>query len=162
MEYYVFDTSAFIVLFNNYYRSRFPTLWDNFNELVETGRIVSTREVKREIQDQVDDLSVWADKATQSELFPMPTRAVADFVSKIFQFEHFQGNVERKKLLNGGKNADPFVVATAASRPPEQSVAVVTLEKYKDHAAKIPNMCHHFGVRCMNLEGFMEEEGWEF
>jgi Domain of unknown function (DUF4411) len=48
---YVFDNSPLSVLFKNYYRKRFPTLWKNFDELVGKSGIVSTREVLREIED---------------------------------------------------------------------------------------------------------------
>jgi hypothetical protein len=39
---------------------------------------------------------------------------------------------------------------------------VVTQEKKKPQAAKIPNVCEHFGIHCVNLEGFMEQENWTF
>jgi hypothetical protein len=32
----------------------------------------------------------------------------------------------------------------------------------KLHGAKIPNICEHFNVKCVNLEKFMEVEGWSF
>lgn len=63
-----------------------------------------------------------------------------------------------KKLLEGGVNADPFVVAKAKVN----NAAVVTLEQLAQHAARIPNICQHFGVRCMSLEEFMEAENWIF
>ena len=50
---YVFDTSTFVVLFDNYYRGVFKTLWDNFDEMIMAEEIISTREVKREIEDQI-------------------------------------------------------------------------------------------------------------
>ena len=63
-----------------------------------------------------------------------------------------------QKLLRGGKNADPFVVAKGAI----EKRAVVTIEKFKANAAKIPNICKHFNVPCLSLEEFMEKEGWSF
>ncbi|MBI1802160.1 MAG: DUF4411 family protein, partial [Chloroflexi bacterium] len=39
---------------------------------------------------------------------------------------------------------------------------VVTDELLKPNAAKIPNVCAHFGVACLTLEGFMETENWTF
>ena len=153
---YVFDTSAFVTIFRNYYRSRFPTLWKRFYGLVETGRIVSTAEVMREIEAQDDELYEWAKGS--DEIFPIPTRDVGNVVSEIFRVRNFQNNVEQKKILKGGHVADAFVVATAVSL--ERSV--VTLESYKEHGAKVPNMCKHFGVPCYNLEKFMEKERWKF
>jgi len=48
---YVFDTSPLISLFENFYRSRFPSLWERFDRLVADGQIVSTREAMREVAD---------------------------------------------------------------------------------------------------------------
>lgn len=154
---YVFDTSALITLFKNYYRRRFPTLWQHFDELVDNGDVVSTREVRREIEDgPVDSLREWA--AQKGELFTMPNAEEATFVARIYAVQHFQQNIERQKLLKGGRNADPFVIAKAAVT----ERTVVTMEQLRPHAAKIPNICDHFGIPCMTLEDFMETEGWEF
>jgi len=39
---------------------------------------------------------------------------------------------------------------------------VVTEEGHKLNAAKIPNVCKHFGVACTNVEGFMDRNDWQF
>lgn len=155
---YVFDTSGFAVLFKSYYRGRFPSLWQKFDEMISDGLIVSTREVRREIEDQDDDLMQWASQ--NSNIFLTPTASVAQYVTKVYSVPHFQANIERKKLLRGGKNADPFVIATAATIQP--LATVVTLEIEKPNAAKIPNICKYFEIPCINLEEFMEKEGWVF
>jgi hypothetical protein len=36
------------------------------------------------------------------------------------------------------------------------------METLKLNAAKIPNICQHFNVKCLSLEQFMEKEGWTF
>ncbi len=154
---YVFDNSPLSVLFKNFYRSTFRTLWENFDALVADGRIVSTREALREIEDGApENLLAWAKDHT--ELFAMPTPAEARFVARIYTVTHFQQNIEQQKLLKGGNNADPFVIAKAAI----EDRAVVTMEEFKPNAAKIPNIYRHFNVRCLSLKEFMEEEGWEF
>lgn len=64
----MFDTSPLSTLFKNYYRRPFPTLWDRFDGLVADGRIISTREVRRECVDgPVETLRVWA--AGREEFF---------------------------------------------------------------------------------------------
>lgn len=154
---YVFDTSPLITLFNNYYRARFPSLWSQFDALVASGSIVSTREVWREIEDgSVDTLRQWA--AGQQSLFASPNAQEAAAVAQIYSVAHFQQNIEQQKLLKGGRNADPFVIARAMT----ERRTVVTMELLKPNAAKIPNICRHFGVPCLGLEEFMEAEGWRF
>jgi hypothetical protein len=154
---YVFDNSPLSVLFKNFYRNTFRSLWENFDALVADGRIVSTREALREIEDGApENLLTWAKDHT--ELFATPTAAEAQFVARIYAMTHFQQNIEQQKLLKGGKNADPFVIAKAAI----EDRAVVTMEEFKPNAAKIPNICRHFRVKCLSLQEFMEEEGWQF
>lgn len=154
---YVFDTSPFSALFKSYYPKRFPTLWTNFDELVAKGEIVSTREVVREIDDgPLQSLREWA--AKNQHLFPTPSADEALAVAELFKVGHFQQNIEQQKLLKGGRNADPFVIARAMV----EKGSVVTMELLKPNSAKIPNICQHFGVGCMTLEEFMEQEGWQF
>ena len=154
---YVFDTSPLIKLFENYYRSRFPSLWDRFDGLVEDNRIVSTRECKHECNDgPADALRDWA--KNQGDFFHTPTAGEGIYVGLIYSVPHFQQNIEQRKLLKGGRNADAFVIAKAGT----ERRAVVTMEKFKPNGTKIPNICAHFGVECLSLEQFMEKEGWRF
>ena len=92
------------------------------------------------------------------ETFPIPSITETEFVQKIYQVRHFRQNVERKKILKGGLNADPFVVAKAAAH----DSPVVTLETERPQAVRIPNICKHFEVACLNLEEFMANEDWIF
>ena len=153
---YVFDTSTFVVLFDNYYRGVFKTLWNHFDEMVKGEEIVSTREVKREIEDQTDKLTDWM--KDHASIFTMPTAEEGAFVGQIYQVRLFRDGIEQKKILKGGRNADPFVIAKAKVT----KKTVVTLEREKPNSAKIPNICKHFGVRCLDLESFMKTEGWTF
>ena len=154
---YAFDTSAFSSLFRSFYRRRFPTLWRQFDELVDERCIVSTREVFREIEDSsIENLRNWA--TANRNIFTTPTAHEGTFVAQIYSVPHFQQNIERQKIYKGGKNADPFIIAKAAV----SESTVVTMEVKRPNATKIPNICDHFGIPCLTLEGFMEEEGWEF
>ena len=154
---YAFDTSPLSVLFRNYYRSVFRTLWQGFDELAEAGNILSTREVLREIEDGGPaNLQEWA--GAHNDLFPSPTAEEAQFVGRIFQVPHFQNNIERKKLLRGGRVADPFVIARATVA----DATVITMETLKPNASDIPNICEHFQIPWLSLQGFMESEGWAF
>ncbi|MBE8182989.1 MAG: DUF4411 family protein [Candidatus Portiera sp.] len=38
----------------------------------------------------------------------------------------------------------------------------MTFEKYKEGSASIPNICEHFGIKCINLEKFIQEHKWVF
>src|SRR5262249_18938855 len=154
---YVFDNSPLSVLFKNYYRNRFPTLWKNFDALVANGGIVSTREVLREIEDSsIAALRNWA--KDNPPVFTVPTADEGPGVAKIYGVAHFAQNIALQKLLKGGRNADPFVIAKAAV----DGKSVLIMELVKPNAAKIPNICKHFNIPCLTLEEFMETEKWQF
>jgi hypothetical protein len=154
---YIFDNSPLSSLFKNFYRSCFPSLWGKFDALVDNGQILSVREVLREINaDGPESLREWA--KAHAEVFAVPTAEEAALVSRIFAVQHFQQNIERRKLLQGGYHADAFVIAKAFVT----QGTVGTMEGIRPNAVKIPNICKHFNSPCMSLEEFMEREGWEF
>ncbi|WP_181408239.1 PIN domain-containing protein [Pararhizobium mangrovi] len=154
---YVFDNNAFSLLFHSFYPRRFPSLWRQFDLLVEDGLITSTREVRRELlDDRSASLRQWAHD--NAEIFPSPDGDEGAFVGEIFSVPHFRQLLSRRSILKGGRNADPFVVARAQSL----NATVVTLEGEPPNGAKIPNVCRHFGVACGSLEDFMEAEDWVF
>jgi len=153
---YVFDTNIFITLFSNYYRDRFPSLWVLFDEMIDKERITSTREALREIEDRNVGLFEWAQN--NQHIFTTPNAKEGAFVAKIYKVTHFQQNIERQKILQGGKNADPFIIARAAV----EGYSIVTTEIFKSDAVKVPNICKHFDIKCLNLENFMKAENWKF
>ena len=153
---YIFDSNVFINLFKNFYRSRFPTLWQKFDAYVVSGQIVSVREVLNEIEGRDDQLSKWAKQ--NRKIFIHPSFEELAFISEIFKVNHFQILVRIEERLKGKPVADPFVIAKAKII----QGCVVTDELLKPNAAKIPNVCEHFGVDCLSLEGFMEKENWTF
>lgn len=153
---YVFDSSSLIDLFRHFYPNRFPTLWTKYNEMIDKGRIVSTREVYHEIEGGDDRLSIWA--KNNRSFFTQPSESELLFVAEIFKITHFQTLVKKKEQLSGKPVADPFVISKAKIT----DGTVVTEENKKDHSAKIPNVCEHFGIQCLNLEKFMDKENWTF
>lgn len=153
---YVIDTSVVSALHKNYYREHFPSLWKNFDEMVNSGLITSTREAFRELEDFGGDSFDWA-KANE-KIFTIPDAAEGAMVVKIYSVPHFQANMEKQKLLKGGRNADPFLIARAAVL----GATVLTMEQLKENSAKIPSICKYFNIGCVDLRGFMVKEGWTF
>jgi hypothetical protein len=64
------------------------------------------------------------------------------------------------------KQLDSLVVhlnSSGVSIPPDRcGGTVVTQERLKPNAAKIPNVCGHFGTACTTFEGFLKAKGWSF
>ena len=129
-----------------------------FDDLVAAGRVVSVREARKELEHQstIAHLDRWVDR--NKRIFLSPSAEETEFVSKIFEVGHFQQLVSSRNLSVGSSVAGPFLIAAAGAR----GGCVVTEEANTQNAAKIPNVCEHFGVDCTNVEGFMEREGWTF
>lgn len=153
---YVLDTNVISAMHKNYYRNRFVSLWKEFDQLVANGKVTSTREVFRELLDGAGEDTDWAQ--ANVHLFSIPDAKEASFVAKIYSVPHFQANIEQQKLYKGGRNADAFVIARANAI----NGTVITLERLKPNATKIPNICNHFKIQFLDLEGLMEKEGWQF
>ena len=121
------------------------------------GKITSTREAFHELHDGVPGADTeWA--KANAGLFASPGAKEGAFVAQIYSVAHFQANIEKQKLFKGGRNADAFVVARAYAI----GGTVVTMERLKPNAVRIPNICQRFNIPFLDLEGFMESEGWEF
>ena len=158
---YVFDSDTLIDLFRHYYADRFPSLWESFDVLVLKHRIISVRELKNELVGYGDRLSVWV--KDHGGIFLTPAADELAFVAEIFKVPHFQTLIRKKERLQGKPIADPFVIAKAQALEGRlEEGCVVTQEVKKPNAARIPNVCEHFGIPCLNLEAFMENEKWRF
>ena len=153
---YVVDTSSFREL-ERYYQDVFPTFWDLFQAEVDAGDIVSVREVWRELE-ACPETNVIAWAKANSGIFKRPTAEEGVFVGQIFAVPHFAQLISAKAQTIGQPVADPFLIAAAQTC----GGTVVTQERLKQNAAKIPNVCQHFGVACTNFEGFLKAKGWSF
>ena len=153
---YVFDSSSFFEL-NSFYPTVFPAVWKKIDAAAASQVLLSTREVLAEIEEgDTDTVLAWTKK--NKSIFSTPSAKETAFVAKILAVPHFQQLIGRKAQQRGTPVADPFVIACAKVK----EGTVVTEERLKPNAAKIPNVCGHFNISCMNLEGFMKAQGWSF
>jgi hypothetical protein len=153
---YVVDTSSFREL-ERYYKDIFPTFWELFQSEVDSGGVVSVREVWRELE-ACPETNVIAWAKENSGIFNIPSAAEAAFVGQIFAVPHFAQLISAKAQMTGQPVADPFLIAAAQCC----GGTVVTQERLKPNAAKIPNVCGHFGTACTTFEGFLKAKGWSF
>lgn len=163
---YVFDTSSIRAL-QHFYPRVFRSIWDGLDDLVAQENLISTREVFKELESQAisAELAEWI--KGKKEIFRMPVGEELQFVAEIFKIKHFQALIGKQQRLKGTPVADPFVIACAKA----YKGTVVTEEGWqrpskiltpKLNAAKIPNVCAHFKVPCVDLEAFMQQQGWTF
>ena len=154
---YIIDTNCFIVM-GHYYPSRFPGFWKKFDELVYDERVISVREVYKELDNTSTESHLWDWVQNNKAIFKRPDEREMEVVKEIFAIERFQALLKRKNILEGSPEADPFLVACGKVR----NACVVTQEKKKGNKIKIPLVCEHFDVECINLETLMEREDWAF
>jgi len=148
---YCIDTSALIAAWYERYKpNRFPKLWNELDELIKEGRLVSSSLVLRECSKQrSEELHDWL--KPREAMFHMPDEAVQ--VQVDFIVNTYTG------LISAGKEkfqADPFVIALAKVN----GYTVITEETGPASLAKIPGVCAAMKVPCLNLMQFMDQEDW--
>ena len=109
-------------------------------------------------QVQVTEKQIWEWVKEHKGMFAPPDRDESTFVGQIFKVPHFKSLVSEQQRLKGRPVADPFLIASAKF----SNGCVVTEEGVKPNAAKIPNVCDHFGVHCTNVLGFLKQRKWKF
>lgn len=154
---YIFDTNVFLTL-GHYYPSRFPTIWAKMNELVNSDKIQSVKEVKRELEinSHFEHIKQWVQD--NSSIFRPPSKEEGVVVAQIFQKEQYRRLVKRQNLLKGLPVADPFIIAAAKVR----HGIVVTQESLKIGGARIPTVCMELGIKCIDLEKLLEYENLKY
>ena len=157
---YCLDTNTISTVYSFYYKDRFPSFWEHFSELIKSGSAVSVSEVEAELSGRPRLVpAVQELKQLNQEFFPQPSQEEQEFIQDIFRVRRFRNLIGGKAIASGTPVADPFVIAKARITP---GMCVVTEEVFRPNAAKIPNVCAHFGIDCINLEQLMQREGWQF
>ena len=157
MNKYIIDSNSLIYL-GKFFPSRFPSLWKHIEELTKNGRLFSVRECRQEIDSygENDHIKQWA--KAHSEIFLPASSAETQCVGQIFAVKHFGQLISENAILKGKPVADPFLIAAAKVN----NSVLITEELWKENAAKIPNICKHFGIPHIKLEEFMAAENLSF
>jgi len=155
---YVFDTNSLSNVLNHYYRDTFPSFWEKFDEMVGSKRLISVREARFELKGKFDGTTIDRLKEHNDDFFEEPSVEELAFITQIYSISHFRQNLDRKKLLQGGYFADPFVIAKAKIK----GAIAVTEEDRPENGVRIPNICDRFGIGCEKLKGFFVRENWTF
>lgn len=155
---YVFDTNSLSTILMYYYPTQFPSFWQKLDDAIKRKLVISVRECKGELSGKFNNDTIDRLLQQNGDFFATPATEEFAFIASIYGIPHFQQNLDRKKLLAGGPFADPFVIAQASVH----HGIVVTEERLKENAARIPNICQHFHIECVTLEGFMCAEDWVF
>lgn len=147
---YVLDTSVLIHAWNRAYPlDVFPSFWRHFETHVENGTLISSIEVKIELERKDDELFAWIKQ--WSYMFIEIDNAVQDRVIELMAA--YPKFVDERTNKSEG---DPWVCALADTR----DLAVVTEEKGgTDLKPKIPYVCGKENIRCITLLDMIRELG---
>ncbi len=152
---FVFDTSAYINGWRDHYpRLTFPGVWNFIEMRMDSGHIISPREVFNEIKEKDDDIFEWARRRVECFVDPIPdVQGMVDGIYSSF------------RNPTGRNRGDPWVVAEAKAR----GLTVVTYEgrtfsgvPTKRWDRSMPGICHHHGVPCITLPEALQRLGGSF
>ena len=161
---YWLDASVYITAKQTSYRfSTWPIFWSFLSQQLESGIIRSPKLVYQELVanvDQQDDLARWAKVRRGNGLRVSPSRQVQEAYGRIG--DYLQQNPQRypqPQVAEFLRGADAWLIAHAMA----DGGTVVTLEtdlKPESHKVRIPDVCDHFAIRCINTSDMMEELGF--
>lgn len=163
-NYYVIDSCSLIELNRKYPIDIFPSVWQKIESLIDSGFLVSPKEVLKEIEKGDDNLKEWAKK--QTKLFKNLTARQIQIVQEIL--------AKYPRWLNEDSMtpiADPFVIALAIEmeQDPQTTIIetikkriVVSEERMSGKKTKVPYVSHQYGIECIFLIDMFRNEGWVF
>jgi hypothetical protein len=147
------DTSALLEAWvRRYPNDVFPGLWAHIEALAAEGKLRAPDEVLRELQAKDDDLAKWTKQ--RGDLFVSLEPEVMAGVREVLEtFPRLVGTLKSRN------RADAFVIALAKV----EGLAVVTEERGgTEDRPRIPLICEHFKVPCINTLEFIRETGLTF
>ena len=132
--------------------------WSKIDGLVASGRLTSVHQVRVELERHFKWPAIHEWAKANASIFPKPTRDELEALRRVLDVRHFQQLISQQNLLSGTDAADPFLVAAAIAR----NACLVTEEVKKPNGARLPNVCEHFGIECINVAELYVREGWTF
>ncbi len=168
---YIIDSSSFIELKEHNPLDLYPSVWDRLITLHSENRLCSHVEVYDEIERKDDELKEWSKKQKNSypKLFENYTTQQQRYPVDILN--NFGSFVKVNKATP--TDADPWLIALALELkiqirfdsefgPVGVEPVIVTEEVLKSNQIKIPYVCNHYGIKCLNIFDMFRQEGWTF
>jgi hypothetical protein len=155
---FVLDTSSWIEGYIEQYRpSVFARLWQDIESLLASRKIILAEAAYREVTQQDDTLKKW--------MTGMASHVEANNQSIEQQHAAIQLHPLGVALITKGKpfirsDADSRIIATAMFL--RGTVVTKELPAVNPAKAKIPNVCAHFRVPCVNLMEMLELLGLSY
>ena len=164
-EIYSIDTSVILDIWcppegNMFSKEKIPKLWNHIEKLITEGKIIASKEVYDELERHAaEDLLKWL--KNNKEMFVFNREQLERAEQLINDFYSLYKRGYKPEISNA---ADPFVVATAIVH---KAVVFTSEHEQGKHDAKevneptIPTVCSNYGIECVNIEKFIEREGFK-
>lgn len=154
---YSLDLSALFAAFNERYPiENFPGFWRKMEELIRSDRLIMP-EVAFDKALKDERVKEWV---TDNQLRPYLRRPIDEPIqSKVGEIlEEFPRLLDDR---TGKSGDDPWVIALAMV---SHNGIVLTEEKPTGvkHRPKIPDVCAHFDLECIQLVELVQRENWVF
>lgn len=155
---YIFDTNIFIRSKNEMPMDIWPTFWEKFKEMVNSGDVFTSVTVKEEIEKGKDELIEWL-KVNAPKSFYLQLEVDVMTQYEIVQNWAKSNPIYNPQALNTFANvADAFIIATASAK----QMTLVTFEGSNPNSKRrvmIPDVCKAIGVRYCDLNTVLKEMG---
>ena len=164
---YIVDNSTISQIFRAFYRSAFPSFWDQFDNMVKNGIITSVRTVRLELDKMLvirrSPKLPHISQPSTAVFFEEPSAREQALVRQMMNDPDLSAASSRWRSKNerGTEDADPYLIAKV--RASILPATVVTEESQElSRTAGIYAVCHHFGSSCINLEQMMDRLAWQY
>lgn len=161
---FVLDSNSISQLFSAFSQRNFSPLWANFDRLVQDGQVVSVSTVRAEIiaLARVADAVLHLENLNP-QIFAAPTPPEEQLVRQMTAAPDLSAAANRwiSKASKGQVDADPYLVAKA--RTSTVPVTLVTEESQDPNKNdRLPAVCRHFALDCIDLDEMIFRQGWGF
>lgn len=155
---YLADTSALITLENLFKMDSpvFLSIWEEIEDLMRKGNFKVLDYVEQEIEGYIgaqDALKLWV-KKMKKHCFVETDVGSYNASIPIINSEYTSGFFTSKKLAEGKDEADPFLIGYCKTH----NTVLITAEN-KTKPNKLPAVAKKHGVRCIDINEFLEERG---
>jgi hypothetical protein len=143
---YCIDASSIILLRQSYPKDVFPTVHEQITPVFRSGKILILNSVLDELKEKEPDLFIYSTQSIPKERQEKYENYILT-TQKIIQ-TYYDGKGKSHNI-----KADPHIISCAKS----EKLTVITEEIGSD-PTKIPYICSHEGVKCINFIELLRQE----
>lgn len=159
---FLLDANVFIEAAKRYYAFDIaPAFWQKLEELAGQGRVRSVDWVQKELMKGNDQLAQWARNNFAGGFPPTSDADVIAEYRAVMGWVNSQGQFSPAAKAEFAQGADGWLIAYAKAK----TCVVATDERLNPGIRRRvpnPNVCHAFGIRCVDTFTMLRELGVRF